>query len=132
MWPVRTSSRSPRLTSTFWAAAVPLGIAHVLGGARPVAAVAEHRVDRIEALARAALRALALQRNAEREDFARRREPAALGDRLRRDVVEGAQLVVRPPLAPVPHLQRQRPKRVLAHPASRALSPPPAAEAARR
>src|SRR4030095_15014763 len=80
-----------------------------------VAAVAEHRVDRVEALARAALRALALERNPEREHLAGRREPAGRGDRVRRDEVQGADLVGWSPAAPVADLHRDLAESLFTH-----------------
>src|SRR5262249_61581230 len=59
-------------------AAVALCLPHLLRRARPVAAIAEHRVDRIEALSRSALRPLALPRNAERADLTPRRQATTL------------------------------------------------------
>src|SRR5262249_43696049 len=83
--------------------------------ARRVAAVPEHRVDRVEALPRAALRPLALERYAQREHFPGGRQTAGRGDRVGCDEVQGADLVVGPPPPPVPHLHRELAKRFLAH-----------------
>src|SRR5207247_11345599 len=82
---------------------------------RCVAHLSEHRVDRIEALARAALPAVAIERNSEREHLTGRREPARRRDPLRRDVVQRADLVVRSPLAPVPDRKRDLPQCLFAH-----------------
>src|SRR5205085_8955247 len=88
---------------------------HFGGRLRRVAAVAEHRVDRIEALPRAALRPFAIERDAEREHFPRGREATRGGDALRRDVVQRPDLVVRAPLPPVTHRKGDLPQRFFAH-----------------
>src|SRR5439155_19420908 len=86
-------------------------------GGRPrlIAAVAEHRVDRVEPLTRPTLRALALQRDPRREHVAGGGEPAGGGDGLRRDEVERADLVVGAPATPVPHLHHDLAESLLAH-----------------
>src|SRR5207244_11252321 len=86
-------------------------------GRRPrrVASVAKHRVDRVEALAGAALRPLALERNAEREDLAGRRQPTGRRDRVGCDEVQRAALVVRPPPTPVAPLHRELAESLFAH-----------------
>src|SRR5207237_6309211 len=97
-------------------AAVALHLGHLRGRARRIAAVAEHRVDGIETLPRAALRAVPVERNAEREDLAARHQPPGGGDGVARDVVERPDLVVGTPASPVTNLQRQRAqRRLVAH-----------------
>ena len=72
-----------------------------------VGAGREHLVDRIEAAAeQAVLRALAVERNAEREHLAGADQARRLDDVLGRDVVERAALVVLAPAAPVRELLR--------------------------
>src|SRR5207302_345024 len=107
-------------------AAVALHLGDVGRRPGPVAAVAEHRVNRVEALAGAALGSPALQRNAEREDLAGGGEAAGSGYRVGRDVVQRAELVVRSPPTPVPDLERERAEGVFAHgPASYGIVPWP-------
>ena len=67
-----------------------------------VGAGREHLVDRVEAAAeQAGLRAVAVERNAEREHLAGADQARGLDDVLGRDVVERADLVVLAPAAPV-------------------------------
>ena len=73
----------------------------VLAGDR-VGAGREHGVDRVPAAApQARLRPLLVEREAEREDLAAPHQARRGDDRLGRDEVERADLVVRPPPAPV-------------------------------
>ena len=67
-----------------------------------VGAGREHLVDRIEAAAeQAGLRAVAVERDAEREHLAGADQARGLDDVLGRDVIERADLVVLAPAAPV-------------------------------
>ena len=76
-----------------------------------VAAVADHQVDGIKTSPVAAtdLRAARVVRDRERVDLALDRQCAGAGDVRRRQVVEGAELVVRAPAAPVGVLRGERP-----------------------
>ena len=79
-----------------------------------VGAGREHLVDRIEAAAeQAGLRAVAVERNAEREHLAGADQARRLDDVLGRDVVERPDLVVLAPAAPVPKLLGRFPDRLL-------------------
>ena len=72
-----------------------------------VGAGGEHLVDRVEAAAeQAVLRAVAVERDAEREHLAGADQARRLDDVLGRDVVERADLVVLAPAAPVGQLLR--------------------------
>ena len=70
-----------------------------------VGAGREHLVDRVEAAAeQAGLRAVAVERNAEREHLAGADQARRLDDVLGRDVVERPDLVFLAPAAPIPEL----------------------------
>src|SRR3569832_1079152 len=85
-----------------------IGIAQlvpVLLAGNGVGAGRQHLVDRVEAAAElTGLRAGAVERNAEREHLAGADQPCGIDDVLRRDVVQGADLVVLAPAALVPEL----------------------------
>src|SRR5712671_2842566 len=77
----------------------------VLASRDGVGAGRQHLVDRVETPAeQAGLRAVAVERNAEREDLAGADQLGRIGDVLGRDVIEGADLVVLAPAAPVRQL----------------------------
>src|SRR5215471_9201012 len=88
----------------------------VLPAGDGVRAGRQHLVDRIEASAeQAGLRAVAVERDAEREYLAGADQPGGLDDILRRDVVERADLIVLAPAAPVLQLLRGFGNRLSAH-----------------
>ena len=73
-----------------------------------VGAGRQHLVDRIETAAeQAVLRALGVERNAERKNLAGADQARSLDDVLRRDLIERSDLVVLAPAAPVPELLRR-------------------------
>ena len=88
----------------------------VLPAGDGVGAGRQHLVDRIEAAAeQAGLRAVAVERNAEREHLAGADQARGLDDVLGRDVVERADLVVLAPAAPVRSFFGGLLDRLLAH-----------------
>src|SRR5579864_5801066 len=87
----------------------------VLAAGDGVGAGRQHLVDRIEAAAeQAVLRAVGVERNAERENLAGANEACRLDDILRRDVVERSDVIVLAPAAPVLQLFRRLGDRFLA------------------
>src|SRR5215831_12993714 len=81
-----------------------------------VGAGRQHLVDRVEASSeQARLRAVAVERDAERKYLAGADQTSGLDDILRPDVVEGAGLVVLAPAPPILQLLRRLGNRLLAH-----------------
>ena len=79
----------------------------VLPAGHGVGAGREHLMDRIEAAAeQAGLRAVAVERDAERKHFAGADQTGCLHDVLGRDLIERADLIVLAPTAPVAELLR--------------------------
>src|SRR5215471_15554611 len=88
----------------------------VLPAGDGVGAGRQHLVDRIEASSeQARLRAVAVERDAERKHLAGADQTGGLDDILRPDLVERADLVVLAPAAPILELLRSLGNRLLAH-----------------
>ena len=75
--------------------------AEALGADDGVGAGGDHLVDRVEAAGGAGLRPVRVQRHAQGDDLTLAHQMRRLHDLARGDVVEGAELVVGAPLAPV-------------------------------
>src|SRR5499427_857377 len=88
----------------------------VLSAGDGVGAGRQHLMDRIEASSKQArLRAVAVERDAEREHLAGADQTSRLDDILRPDLVERADLVVLAPAPPILELLRSLGNRLLAH-----------------
>src|SRR5262249_10000135 len=88
----------------------------VLSAGDGVGAGRQHLMDRIEASSeQARLRAVAVERDAEREHLAGADQTSRLDDILRPDLVERADLVVLAPAPPILELLRSLGNRLLAH-----------------